>query len=124
MECRCDDQNTHFNVCNNAFDSDDDAEYEQKKVSKVPLCGIKNLGNTCYMNSSVQLLLNIGFLFNFLGKNQYKGKISQSEKGAEQFLAKVSKTIKLLSEAQKYGSIAPWSFKGQINYLLSPVYIL
>lgn len=46
------------------------------------------------MNSSIQLLLNVGFLFNFFGKNQYRGKISESEKGAEKFLHKISKTLK------------------------------
>lgn len=56
------------------------------------------------MNSSIQLLLNLEFLFEFLASNAYKKKITKEAtkdleiKEAGLFLDKVSKTIKIMGK--------------------------
>jgi ubiquitin C-terminal hydrolase len=65
-----------------------------KGTSNISRCGLKNLGNTCYMNSSLQMFLGIDFLVDFLGTNQYKNAISDKEKYADMFLKSISKFCK------------------------------
>lgn len=59
LQCRTDDQCWHYKLCGKAFDSDDDKEYSIKAKEGSGMSGLKNLGNTCYMNSSMQLAYNI-----------------------------------------------------------------
>ena len=116
-ECRCDDQTWHYKLCEKAFDSEDDEEYEGKGKPKVPVCGLKNLGNTCYMNSSMQMLLSLDFLRNyFLVNGFYEQEV---EKAEEMFLRKLGKFIK--KTAASKDQVIPWSLKGQINYHMPPV---
>ena len=70
-ECRSDDQTWHYKLCSQAFDSSDDEEYEEKRKPGISLCGLKNLGNTCYMNSSIQLVLSIEIIRNYLLSNKF-----------------------------------------------------
>ena len=70
-QCRCDDQYWHYKACSKAYDSSDDEEYQDKKKPGLSLCGLKNLGNTCYMNSSIQLVLSIEPLKNYLLSNKF-----------------------------------------------------
>ncbi len=41
-------------------------QIQQIKEEKIGLCGFKNLGNTCYMNSILQLIIHSKTLINFL----------------------------------------------------------
>jgi ubiquitin C-terminal hydrolase len=45
--------------------------------TKVGLAGLQNIGNTCYMNSVLQLLLNSSAFVSFLNNNKDKGKYEE-----------------------------------------------
>lgn len=76
-KCKINDLSFHFDTCQVAFDSDDDEEYLDRKIdaAKVPMVGLDNIGNTCYMNSVIQGLLSINFLRQFFTSNVYLGSI-------------------------------------------------
>ena len=39
---------------------------EKVKYEKIGLCGFNNMGNTCYMNSVIQLIIHSRIFINFL----------------------------------------------------------
>lgn len=40
------------------------------------LCGLSNLGNTCFMNSSIQMMSNVPFLTDYFRSGKYKSEIN------------------------------------------------
>ena len=61
----------HSYTCKTAYDSDDDEEYENKVEDLMPLAGLDNLANTCYMNSILQVLISINEIRSFFTTNAY-----------------------------------------------------
>ncbi|KAH3764859.1 ubiquitin carboxyl-terminal hydrolase 15 [Pelomyxa schiedti] len=80
------------------------------------LCGLQNLGNTCFMNSAIQCLSNTALLTQYFLSDSYKKDLNTKNplgmKGqiAEQY----AKVIKLLWSG-KYSSIAPRDLKWTIG---------
>lgn len=71
QKCLYDDKPYHHRTCNQAYDSDDDEELLNMKTDATSRCGLDNLGNTCYMNSTLQCLANIPRFASFFSTNEY-----------------------------------------------------
>lgn len=78
-KCRTNDQAFHYNTCERAFDSDDDEESEKISLELQPTAGLENLGNTCYMNSTIQALLSVPSFSLFFSANQYSQQMNEKE---------------------------------------------
>ena len=52
-------------------------------TNKKGLCGLKNLGNTCFMNSIVQCLSNSTELLDYMLSNKYKRELNSEKEEAE-----------------------------------------
>ncbi|XP_063934879.1 ubiquitin carboxyl-terminal hydrolase 15-like isoform X2 [Zophobas morio] len=90
--------------------------YESESSISPGLCGLKNLGNTCFMSSGLQCLSNIPFLTYYFTSNRFLQNINKVNplgmkgKIAEQYGALIRNMWKGL-----YSCIAPYEFKETIS---------
>jgi ubiquitin carboxyl-terminal hydrolase 8 len=81
---------------------------EKKTVGKAGLCGLQNIGNTCYMNSIIQCLSNITDL-----RNYFTGEINNTP---DELTNQFGRLIKKLWNG-KSTSIKPSKFKATLPSL-------
>nr|XP_046920661.1 ubiquitin carboxyl-terminal hydrolase 2-like isoform X2 [Dermatophagoides farinae] len=96
---------TRFNHRRSSFDygNDDDNNNIDNgfKSEKLPVAGLSNLGNTCYMNSVIQALFATKSFRDFLMANHEHG----------QLYSALSRLFKEMSSSIRYGHVNPSQFR-------------
>ncbi|XP_069732387.1 ubiquitin carboxyl-terminal hydrolase 2 isoform X1 [Phaenicophaeus curvirostris] len=79
------------------------------------LTGLRNLGNTCFMNSILQCLSNTKELRDFCLQNQYLRDLNNNSRMRTALMSEFAKLIQVLWTSSPNESVSPSEFKMQIQ---------
>ena len=111
-ECMKKDERFHVDKWNAPIDSSNDTPFMKKDRAREGLTGLQNLGNTWFMNSSIQCLSNTYWLTKYFLLEKYKSDIN-----ADNVLGTGGKLsiqfARLMNEIwnEEAPVVTPWSFK-------------
>jgi ubiquitin carboxyl-terminal hydrolase 4/11/15 len=117
-ECKQKDKKYHMMRCDRAGEDgdDEDSKLTEQPDSRWGVCGLQNLGNTCFMNSGLQSLSAIKELSEYFLSDKYKPEINETNplgtKG--KLVKKYASLIKNLYYATS-PSFSPWALKHAIG---------
>lgn len=110
--CLQKDHSYHFPKCTVRTEVKKDFKMEKQENARMGLTGLQNLGNTCFMNSSIQCLSNTNFLTKYFLDEIFRNEIN--EDNALGTGGKLALQYAHLLTAMWYesgSSTSPWSFK-------------
>ena len=104
----------HQAVCKN-YGLDED-ELKRSEKSKMGLVGLQNLGNTCFMNTSLQCISSCSELTNYFLTNHFKKDINEKNPiGTKGILARAyANLLKNMWYGEK-NVYSPWNFKRAVS---------
>ncbi|XP_023648434.1 ubiquitin carboxyl-terminal hydrolase 2-like isoform X2 [Paramormyrops kingsleyae] len=79
------------------------------------LLGLKNLGNTCFMNSILQCLSNTQSLRDYCLNNSYRRELNSSSRGNGTLMEEFARLIQRLWTSSGSDAVGPSEFKTQIQ---------
>jgi len=117
-ECRFRDKRFHQMRCDKAGEEEEEEEKAMTYTpdSRMGQVGLQNLGNTCFMNSGLQCMLNSKELCEYLLSNYYLKEINESNPLGSK--GKLVKKFASLMKASWYGKtpvLSPWAFKSALS---------
>jgi ubiquitin C-terminal hydrolase len=113
-DCLDKDKNFHSSRCKKRFEVEENSIVETPR-SKKGLVGLQNLGNTCFMNTSLQCVSNCYELTQYFLKDLYKKDINQDNPiGTGGVLAKAYANFLKNVWYGEAGVFSPWNFKRAI----------
>jgi ubiquitin C-terminal hydrolase len=118
-KCAMEYEKVHKVICEKVkFDAVEEFEVEENNFSLKSNVGIRNLGNTCYINTALQCLSNTQILANYFLKNVFKVAINKENTlGSKGVIAyQIAKIIKQIHYGQEK-IISIFQFKKVVSKL-------
>jgi len=110
--CKYSDKGAHAAKCDKAYDSDENKDVTPSATPIDGLAGLENLGNSCYMNCSLQCLSNIKEMTDYFISQKYLSEIN--EKNPLGMKGKIAKKYAYLVKRlwlENKRDLAPYSLK-------------